>query len=268
MATPAILKGSTRFPAGVTNVRKLNPLGILEMPSPVHQIVYGWTYAGAPGLPTGNTPATNADFTVTSTTTTGTASLADAGLYPPRHLLTTGTTANDQVVIQDKRTLKANMLTGVNKVLIAGYFRITSTVANSKGVIGFMSGTSNSSLGNDQFVFNWSGATLNFVNRNNGGTALTTAISTSLTVNTLYAVAAILDPLKGRVLVGFGQADGLDLKLSSRTPAPELPLNSSFSVTSSNIPDGTNTMVFSAGAQTTAGAAATVEFGPCFGVIS
>ena len=263
---PLKVKAPTRFSGGVTNTHKRNLLSVLEFNSPVHEVVLGWAYHTRPGLPTGNTPATNADYTVTSTTTTGTASLNPAAVWPPTHLLTTGTTANDQVVIQDKRTLKTNLLTA-NKVLVAGTFQVTSTVANQNTMLGLFSGTSLSSLGNDQFGFSLAGATLSFVNRNNGGTQLSTTISSSVTVNTHYGVIAVLDKTQNKVFVGFGTVDGPDLTLSTRVPQIELPISTTISVSSSNIFDGTNTVQLAVGSQTTAGAAATVQFGPCFAVV-
>jgi hypothetical protein len=233
--------------------------------SPLHQVVLGWGYEFTSGLPTRNTPATNADWTVTSTTTTGTASNAAANVYPPRNLLTTGTTSGDQVVIQDKRALFTNFLNR-RKVMVAGAFKITSTVANSALSIGLFSGTTVNTPGTDSFTFNSSGATLNFVNRNNSGTAVTTAVSTALLINTVYGVAALLDPSAGKVSVFFGTMDELDLTLSSRTPR-ELPATNTIAVVTANIPDGTNALTFGFGARTTAAAAATVEFGPCFAVV-
>jgi hypothetical protein len=233
----------------------------MESISPVHQFVIGFDYHGTPSLPTGNTPASNTDWLITSVTSSGTASFNSAAVWPPAYLLTTGTTANDQVVFQDKRLAKKNFLS-LRKVLIAGAFQITSTVANSKLAFGLFSGTSVSSLGNDQFAFSATGATLSFVNRNNGGTALSTTVSTGLTINTMYAAAALLDPSKSQVSIWFGPIDSLDYTLSTNTPQ-ELPLaDSNLAVTTSNIPDGTNSIQCGFGAQTTAGAAATVQFGP------
>lgn len=267
MALGLTLSQPTRFPGGITNVPRISPLNVLEDMSPLHQFFTGWHYQGTPGLPTGSTPVTNGDFTVTSTTTTGTASLNVANTYPPTHLLTTGTTANDQVVIQDKRTLFTNMLLR-RKVLIAGSFNITSTVANAAVSFGFFTGTSNASLGTDQFLFNKpsGGSTLNFLNRNNSGTLLTTAVSTTILVATTYGMTALLDPTKGTVSVWFGVINELDLRNTTLTPN-ELPAIVTIPVVTANIPDGTNALTFGFGAQTTAGAAATVQFGPCFGMV-
>lgn len=256
----------TRYPGGLTTVTSISPLRDLELPSPLHQVVLGWRYDDTPGFPTGNTPVTNADFTVTSVTSAGTASLNAASLWPPVHLLTTGTTANDQVVLQDKRTIFKNFLS-LRKVIVGGSFRVTSTVANAGTAFGLFSGTSVAALGNDQFTFNSSGATLNFVNRNNGGTALTTAVSTAITINTLYGAIAVLDPLKSSVAIYFGQIDGLDMTMSSNTPNEIPAVASAIAVTTANIPDGTNAIQLGFGAQTTAGSAATVQFGPCFAVV-
>lgn len=258
----------TRFPGGITNVTKENALALAEDASPLHQMLMGWGYnMGSLGLPTGTTPVTNADFTVTSTTTTGTASFNPAAVWPPSHLLTTGTTSGDQVVIQDKRIVKVNLLGSlVRKVIVAGSFQITSTVANSAFSIGLFSGTTVNTPGNDNFLFNSSGATLNFVNRNNAGTAVTTAISTGLLINTYYGVAAILDPFKSTVSIQFGVIDGLDLTLSSVYPR-EIPGTNTISVATANIPDGTNNIQFGFGARTTAAAAATVQFGPCMALV-
>lgn len=256
----------TRFPGGVTNVTPNSPLRDIEMLSPLHQVYLGWEYGDKPGLPTGNTPATNADWTVTSTTTSGTASFNASGIWPPMHLLTTGTTANDQVVFQDKRLVIKNFLS-LRKVIVGGSFRITSTVANSALSFGLFQGTSNASLGTDSFTFNSSGATLNFVNRNNSGTALTTAVSTGVTVNTMYGAVAVLNPLQSTVSIYFGPIDGLDLTLSTTVPWDLPAIVSNLAVTTSNIPDGTNSLQFGFGAQTSAGAAATVQFGPCFSIL-
>jgi hypothetical protein len=258
----------TRFPGGITTARPTSLLGFLEDTSPIHQVFLGWGYKdGGVGLPTGNTPTTNEDITITSVTSTGTASFNPAAVWPPSHLLTTGTTANDQVVFQDKRLVKVNMLGGLlRKVLVAGSFQITSTVANAKIALGMFSGTSIAALGNDQLTFTSSGATLNFVNRNNGGTALTTAISTALTINTYYGVAALLDPFKSTISVAFGVIDNLDLSLSTTNPR-DLPGIVTIPVVTANIPDGTNSLQFGFGAQTTAGAAATVQFGPSFAAL-
>ena len=260
--------GPTRFPGGLTNVTKDSPLNSIEDNSSLHQLVMGWGYSdGGIGLPTGNTPVTNDDTTVTSTTTTGTASFNPAAVWPPAHLLTTGTTSGDQVVFQDKRLVKVNFLgTLIRKVLVAGSFQITSTVANSALSIGLFSGTTVNTPGNDNFLFNSSGATLNFVNRNNAGTALTTAVTTALTINTYYGVAAVLDPFKQTVSISFGPIDGLDLTLSTQYPR-EIPGVATIPVTTANIFDGTNTLQFGFGARTTAAAAATVQFGPSFAVI-
>lgn len=258
----------TRFPGGLTNVPPTNPMAPIEDLSPLHQIFLGWGYNnGSLGLPTGNTPATNEDFTITSTTTSGTASFNPAAVFPLTHLLTTGTTANDQVVFQDKRLVKTNFLAR-RKLLIAGSFQITSTVANAALAFGLFTGTSIAALGTDQFLFNkpTGGSTLNFVNRNNNGTALTTAVSTGITINTLYGVAAYLDPFKSTVSIAFGVIDGLDLTLSTSTPQ-DIPGTNTVVVVTANIPDGTNSVQFGFGAQTTAAAAATVQFGPCFAVL-
>jgi hypothetical protein len=258
----------TRFPGGLTNVTKGNPMGVMESLSPIHEVLMGWGTYGQPLFATGNTPASNSYYTVTSTTTTGTASLADNTTYPPAHLLTTGTTANDEVVLQEVRTVKKNLLSypGIRKVLVVGNFKVTSTIANSRLTIGLFTGTSNASLGNDSLCFNTNGATLNFVNRNNGGTAVTTAISTGLVINTLYSVAALLDPIKSTVSVYFGITDSLDLRLSTQTPQ-EVVATNTISVATANIPDGTNAVKFGFGALAKTGAAATVQFGPCFCVI-
>lgn len=266
MATPLKIKAPTRFAGGVTNTHKRSLLSILECLSPAHEVQLGWAYHGRPGLPTGNTPVTNADYTVTSVTSTGTASLNPAAVFPPTHLLTTGTTINDQVVIQDKRSLKKNLLTA-DKVLVAGSFQVTSTVANQSSLLGLFSGTSLAALGNDQFGFNLVGATLSFVNRNNGGTALSTTISSAILINVHYGVIAVLDKNQSKVYVAFGVVDGTDLTLSTRVPQLELPITSSFAVTTSNIVDGTNSVLLSAGSLTSAAAAATVQFGPCFAVV-
>lgn len=270
MALSYTRTGPTRFPGGFTNVPPLSPLASLETDSPIHQLLYGWSYHQTQSIPTGNTPATNADWTVTAVTTTGTASFNPTAIFPPMNLLTTGTTANDQVVIQDKRLIKVNFLgSNVRKVLIAGSFQITSTVANAAVSFGLFSGTSNASLGTDQFLFNKpsGGSTLNFLNRNNSGTLLTTPVSTAITINTVYGAAALLDPLKSQVAIWFGPIDGLDMTLSTTTPR-ELPLaDSNLAVVTANIPDGTNSIQLGFGAQTSAGAAATVNFGPVFSVL-
>lgn len=256
--------GPTRFPGGLVNVPPSSPFAAMETLAPLHQVLLGFGYDFHPGIPTGNTPATNSDVTITSVTTTGTASFNPANTYPPTHLLTTGTTANDQVVFQDKRTLFTNFLSR-KKVLVAGSFNITSTVANAAVVIGLLSGTSLAALGNDQFLFNKpsGGSTLNFVNRNNGGTALTTAINTGITINTTYGVAALLDPFKSVVQVWFGAVDGLDLTLAGN----DIPGVATIAVSTANVPDGTNAIQLGFGAQTTAAAAATVRFGPCFAMV-
>jgi len=259
----------TRFPGGVSTATPLNLLGMLEDTSPLHQLYLGWGYSdGGIGIPTGSTPTTNEDITITSVTSTGTASFNPTGIWPPAHLLTTGTTSSDQVVFQDKRLVKVNFLGGqfIRKVLVGGSFQITSTVANSKIAFGLFSGTSIAALGNDEFTFTSSGATLNFVNRNNGGTAVTTAISTALTINTYYGAVALLDPFKQTVQVAFGPIDSFDVTLSTAVPR-ELPGIITIPVATANIPDGTNSLQFGFGAQTTAGAAATVNFGPCFAVL-
>jgi hypothetical protein len=180
-------------------------------------------------------------------------------------LLTTGTTASDQVVIKDKTVIFTNFLNR-RKILIAGSFQITSTVANAGILMGLFAGTSVAVPGTDSFTFNSSGATLNFVNRNASGTAVTTAISTAILINTLYGVAALLDPLKSTVSVYFGIINELDLTNTASTPR-ELPAVVTIPVVTGNIPDGTNAIQFGFGAQTTAGAAATVQFGPCFGMV-
>lgn len=252
----------TRLPGGITNSTRISPLNLLESLSPVHDVVCGWRYDQVPTMPTGNTPASNFAWTVTAVTTTGTASFADATAWPPRHLLTTGTTANDQVVMKEVRTVKKNFL-NLQRVIVGGIFRITSTVANAGTAFGLFGGTSVAALGNDQFVFNSSGATLNFVNRNNAGTAVTTAISTALTINTLYGAVAVLNPLASTVSVYFGNIDSLDFNLSTKQPW-DLPAVKTVTVATANIPDGTNAINAGFGAQTTAAAAATVEFGPCF----
>jgi hypothetical protein len=169
------------------------------------------------------------------------------------------------VVFQDKRNLFTNFLSR-RKVMVAGSFRITSTVANSALSIGLFQGTTVNTPGTDSFTFNSSGATLNFVNRNNSGTAVTTAVSTALLINTAYGVAALLDPMTSKVSIFFGTIDELDLTLSTRTPR-ELPATNTIAVVTANIPDGTNAVNFGFGARTTAAAAATVEFGPCFSVV-
>ena len=258
----------TRFPGGLVNVPPTSPFAMLEDLSPLHQLFLGWGYSFPVGIPSGNTPVTNAEFTITSVTTTGTASFNAANSFPPSHLLTTGTTANDQVVYQDKRTVFTNLLSR-RKVLVAGSFNITSTVANAALAFGLFSGTSLAALGNDQFLFNKpsGGSTLNFVNRNNGGTALTTAINTGITINTYYGMAALLDPFKSTVSTWFGTIDGFDLTLSSTQPQ-DIPGISTIAVTTANIPDGTNAVQFGFGAQTTAAAAATVRFGPCFVMVA
>lgn len=257
----------TRFPGGITTASPVNPLSLLQVPSPLHSLLLGWSYQDRPGFPTGNTPATNADYTVTAVTSTGTASFNADTTWPPTHLLTTGTTANDQVVIQDKRSVKKNLLS-LRTVIVGGTFKITSTVANAGTAFGLFSGTSVASLGNDQFTFNSSGATLNFVVRNNGGTALTTAVSTAVTINTIYGAVAVLNPVKSTVAIYFGTIDSLGYKLSTQTPFDLPVVNSGVAVSSSNIFDGTNSMLLGFGAQTTAGAAATVDFGPCFAYLA
>lgn len=270
MALPFTKTIPTRFPAGVNNVPPTNALASLEDLSPLHQVLLGWGYQFTPGLPTGTTPVTNGDYTVTSVTTSGATSFNPAAVFPPNHLLTTGTTANDQVVFQDKRLIKANFLGGnlIRKVLVGGAFQITSTVANAAVAFGLFTGTSLAALGTDQFVFNKpsGGSTLNFLNRNNNGTLLTTAVSTAITINTYYGAVALLDPLKQTVSVAFGVIDGFDLTLSTTTPR-DIPGVLTVPVVTANIPDGTNSIQFGFGAQTTAAAAATVQFGPCFAVV-
>lgn len=265
MALGQTLSHPTRFPGGLTNVPRGSPMNLLEAMSPLHQVVLGWGYEFTSGLPTGNTPVTNADWTVTATTTSGTASHAAANVYPPRNLLTTGTTSGDQVVIQDKRALFTNLLLR-RKTLVAGAFKITSTVANSALSIGLFAGTTVNTPGTDSFTFNSSGATLNFVNRNNSGTALTTAVSTALLINTVYGVAALLDPMKSTVSIFFGVINDLDLTNTALTPN-EMAATNTIAVVTANIPNGTNAMTFGFGARTTAAAAATVEFGPSFAVV-
>lgn len=267
MALGQTLSQPTRFPGGLTNVPRISPLAMLEDLSPIHEVFLGWQYQFPPGQPTGNTPATNADWTVTSTTTTGTASYNPANTFPPTHLLTTGTTASDQVVMQDKRTLFTNFLLR-RKVIIAGSFQITSTVANAAIAFGLFTGTSLASLGTDQFLFNKpsGGSTLNFLNRNNSGTLLTTAVSTAILINTTYGAVAMLDPSKGTVSIWFGVINGLDLTNTTLTPN-EMPATNTIPVVTANIPDGTNALTFGFGAQTSAGAAATVQFGPSFAFV-
>lgn len=256
----------TRLPNGITNAGPNSPLFRIEHPSPLHQVVLGWGYGSDIDLPTGNTPTTTNVWTVTATTTTGTASLNPAAVWPPTHLLTTGTTANDQDVLQDKRIIKKNHY-ALRKVIVFGSFQITSTVANAAIAFGMFTGTSIAALGTDLFTFNkpTGGATLNFLNRNNSGTTLTTPVSTAVLINTLYGAVAYFDPFHNEVTLFFGVIDSLELQLSTQTPGSniDLPRVARAVTATTNIPDGTNNILFGFGAQTTAAAAATVQFGPC-----
>jgi hypothetical protein len=153
----------------------------------------------------------------------------------------------------------------MRKIVVYGSFQITSTVANAALAIGVFSGTSVAALGNDLLTFNkpTGGATLNFLNRNNAGTTQTTPVSTAITINTLYGIAAYFDPFHNEATLFFGVIDSLDLQLSTLTGSNlDLPRVVRAVTTTANIPDGTNSVQFGFGAQTTAGAAATVQFGP------
>jgi hypothetical protein len=76
----------------------------------------------------------------------------------------------------------------------------------------------------------------------------------------------LLDPFKSTISVAFGVIDNLDLSLSTTNPR-DLPGIVTIPVVTANIPDGTNSLQFGFGAQTTAGAAATVQFGPSFAAL-